>query len=167
MANRRGVGRTRYEWTSAFGEQAGLAAGALVGFLLATATQAETVMRVRGEIIGALDLAGSAANDAAAIAWGIMVMPAGAVAGGVTVGPSANGEADWMAYGFHPVRSDSAIVATDANKLGLNVFRTTVDSKAMRRMREGEQLVLVAENATLVGAPAINFGFGLRILSGE
>ena len=162
---RRGVGKTRYEWTAFANAAIGLAAGTATGFLLGVATQAETVMRIRGEILAVLDQTGLAANDRVLAAWGVMVMPAGSVAGGVIVSPQTNGEADWFAYGSIPLFAETA--GADANVLGVLSGRQTIDSKAMRRMREGEEMVLVFENFDIAGAPAVSVTFGGRILTGE
>ena len=157
----RSGGKTRYEWTPAFGESVALAAGAAVAFLLGTATQSETVMRVRGELLLSLD--GPADLDSTVAGWGIMVLPPGAVAGGVTAVPSTDGEADWLAYGRVPLRAEQLASGSDAQWWS----RVMVDSKAMRRLREADELALVVENATLAGGVGMNVTFGLRILTGE
>ncbi len=148
-------------WAGANGETVGLAAGGLVGFLLATAVVSQTVMRIRGEVVGGLDLAGIAANDSAILGWGIQVMPAGAVAGGITTGPITTAAGSWMAFGVHPLRSDSGVAS---DQLGSSIMRAAIDTKAMRKMKASEELVLVFENLGIVGAPTINAVFSLRML---
>ena len=157
MARGKGVGRTRYEWQGAAGAEAALAAAGVIVFLIGLADKAETVMRVRGRI--AVLGEGIAAGEATLVTWGVRVFAPGSVAGNVTTSPFTNSEDDWLAYGMIP------LVGGTVESVALSV---EVDSKAMRRMREGEELALVFENTTLVGAgDAVRVAFGLRVLTGE
>ena len=164
MARRgRGVGRTRYEWTGGLGRSPDLASGATASFLLGTASQAETIMRVRGNVFA--EIAATLVDlDACAVFYGIQVMPAGSQAAGLAAGPGTNPEGDWLLFGVVPFYVDTATTVTHSVSMAA---REVIDTKAMRVMREGEELLLRVENVDIVGAPPVNFAFGLCILSGE
>ena len=166
MSNGRGRtgAKVRYDWQGSFGEITSLAGSAIVGFLLAVADKAETIRRTRGEILILFEGAGLVDEDACVVGWGLMVMPSGAVAGGVTVGPITNSNSDWFAYGMVPLK---AVGATEEAPLGTMSARIDIDSKAMRRLRESDEVVLVLENGDVTGSPAVQAVFGIRILTGE
>jgi len=165
MAHRgRSGGKTRYEWLAGTGEAPALIAAAVVGFSFGVADQSETIMRVRGMVHARIDTSTIAVNDSCLVSWGLVVVPNGTVAGGITISPFSNGDADWLAYGLIMLGSETG-AASDSE--GSQTKHFEVDSKAMRRMRETQELAFVFENTDIAGAPSVTAGFALRVLTGE
>ena len=141
-----------------------LAPATTVAFSMFTADEAETILRLRGELICTLDAAG--VNESAVVAVGVGVITARASAAGVAAvpRPATEGSFPWMWHGWFNVTSGQE-AAINQNFL---TDRLTVDSKAMRKIKETEILVLVFEICTSnnQGGAVTVFG-GLRVLTGD
>ena len=120
-----------------------VAVGAIGVSLLENAQQA-TILRIRGHIY--LRGTPDAATDFASVGLGlIVVQQAAGTAGGVSVpGPVNDAGADWM---WRTVRFLDAAGLTGESPTGWgsSIFQIPIDSKAMRKMRADQTLILVAE----------------------
>ena len=122
-----------------------------------------TLIRSRGEILASID--GPTDGDKIGIGFGLIRGTEEQVAVGASAVPSPldDLDADWVWHGFILLQSQ-AVVATSA---GQQFGRLTVDSKAMRKFRQGEVLILAIDSINMAGTPAIDVAFGFRILFGE
>ena len=149
----------QYDWEAAFIAQSALASGTAVQFNMFTADAAETLVRTRGEVDVMLDVIGSAAGDACVVGVGLIVISAGAV---LAISPVIDGNANWLWHGLTVLSSEYAVADGSNN---MNTKRFTVDNKAMRKLREAEQIALVFENVNLNGVPGVVVDGALRVLS--
>ena len=121
---------------------------------------AGTLMRCRGELLAVLD--SPTDGDKASVACGIIRATEEQLAVGVTAvpNPSDDLDADWVWHSFVPL---SFVLAT-GNAAIEGAGRIIVDSKAMRKFRQGEYFIIVVDNNSLAGTAAIDVTFGLRLL---
>ncbi len=137
-----------YSWATLEIPLTTVAAGAktLLGvFTLATAFE-ETLVRTRGSIMVASDQAGTQETQLGALGF-IRITDAAAAIGITAIpAPVTDGDDDgWVVW--QPFTQMSTI-ALDAGPLS---FVYTVDSKAQRIVREGQQLAVVVENSGVFG----------------
>ncbi len=137
-------------------------AGSVAQTMVTDGTQ-ETIMRIRGELYASIDAA-STPGKAVDIALGALVVQAGS---GSTViqKPITDPDAPWLFYerftlGYEEMVTDVIDVP------GLTSFRKTIDNKAMRILREGREVQLVLEAASLISTAPVNVVFSFRMLLG-
>ena len=169
----RGAARRRTGWNlgPASGASGGFvqtisATGSLLmtqGFLVVT--DGVTLIRVRGQLMLALATV-AAAGDGFTGAFGIGVVPGGArgftgVGGGALPIPITNAEDEtWIWHQFFAMQS---IVASVDQSEGSAVYRQQVDTKAMRKMNDGDILYASIEVAE-VGTATMDIHFDSRAL---
>ena len=124
----------------------------------------ETIMRIRGEIVSTIDGA-SGGGKLLEVAVGALVVQAGSSTT-VIQKPITDPDAPWLFYerwtlGYEEMVTDVVDVP------GLSSFRKTIDSKAMRILREGREVQLVFEQATIGSAGEANTIFNFRMLLGS
>ncbi len=158
MARRAGRKGTK-EWT---GLATDFVAVTTSGVLLATFAhdQAETVLRIRGEVacFGTPD----AINDTTVVAVGAIVVSDAAVAAGVASIPSPidSTKSPWIWHQFLYMRGVSATLIENP---GDTIFRhAEIDSKAMRKSGRAESLVFVAD--ILSAEMPVQVGISVRVL---
>ena len=145
--------------TSFFAQAAGS-----IGLTVATATNfPETVMRTRGSLVSYID-GTSASGKSLEVGVGMAIVPEGLT--GVPWEPLSDPDAPWFLYttfflGYEEMVNDA--VASP----GLNVYRETIDSKAMRIARPDQEIELVVEQATVGTASSINTYISGRFLLGR
>ncbi len=116
-------------------------------FVLATAFE-ETLVRTRGILSVSSDQ--SAAQEEQTGALGIIRVTDAAAAIGITAipGPVTDGDDDgWVVWQPFSQRTTNVID-------GVQSHQYTIDSKAQRIVREGQQLAVVLENSGVVGLQA-------------
>ena len=124
----------------------------------------ETLMRIRGEIVVTMDGALSPGR-LIDVAVGLLVVQAGS---GTTViqKPITDADAPWLLYERFVVGYEEPV--TDVIDMpGLTVDRRIIDNKAMRILREGREVQLVVEQASLDGADEVNITLVHRTLLGS
>ena len=159
MARSRGR-RADYQWQGNVLQLAGVgAAGSFTGIQVNN-TAGATIVRCRGEILCGLDV--GAAGDGAVVGHGLMVMDDDQLAVGLTgmPDPEADLDADWIWHGFSPLRSESGTQGQDHG----DQHRLTIDSKAMRRIKQNDNLVYVIGVSILSGTPTVDVTLGVRML---
>ena len=128
---------------------------------MVTVNQSATLVRTRGEILFALD--GAADGVATAIGLGMIVGNDDQFTAGATAFPSpiSDLDADWLWHGFILLR---AFTASQSETLGSQVGRIMIDSKAMRKVRQNDQVGLVMEASALAGSPSADGVIAARFL---
>ena len=109
-----------------------------------------------------------AAFDAIAVGFGIMIATDAQVTAGATAFPSPSTVLDnsWLWHGFAFLRSESGVQA-DADQVGGQFVRLSIDSKAMRKVKSNDNVVLVSDGIVLGGSPTYDFIAAARILFQE
>ncbi len=159
-----GVHNKEWEVACLNGTSSDLAIGTTTAFQLFVADEAETILRLRGEIMLTLDAA--AVVEEASIAIGIATVSSRAVAAGSASlpRPGSEGSYPWFWHGWGHISSGRE-AAVNTNQL---FVRIPVDSKAMRKIKEDEDVALVfevCESTDATGSYIIHGGF--RILTGD
>ncbi len=131
---------------------------------LGTFGESLTIRRLRGEVLCTID--GTADGDKKVVGIGIILATDAAVAAGATALPSPviALDADWIWHGFFPMASQTGSSSPD---LGAHNARLTIDSKAMRRVRSNQQLVVVVDGLNLSGTPVMDLVGAVRFLFSE
>ncbi len=130
--------------------------------VLAASHEPETLMRFRGNVLCYVDAA-QIPGGMVQIALGMQVVPEGT---GITVAnaPATNPDSPWFWYEIFTLGYEEMV--TDVIDVpGATSFRATIDSKAMRIIRN-EEVQLVIENVTLATALSVNCVVNGRFLSG-
>ncbi len=167
MARGRGSGRkTDYDWFGICGSQTGLDLADTtpgLGSVAFTFNQASTVTRIRGMLGVQMDA--TAVEERAIIAFGLIVVSENAFAAGVASvpHPHTDSEASWIWHNYVWL-SSGAEAAVNTNSL---FARVEVDTKAMRKVKNTERLVMVGEVCSIVDQGGTwDFQYGLRLLAG-
>ncbi len=171
MANRRsGRGKVidKVRWTGDTIFSSPAQAASIVGIELfqAPETEAFTIMRTRGIIALWLDGA-QATSIGVHTSFGLHVVPKGTDSS-VTSSPIGEAEADWFAFG-HGILAYEEMVVDAVQASGMSGHRFEVDSKAMRKMKPGQEIQLVLQVATVSGltTSSVNWAGQLRFLLGS
>ena len=152
------------QWTSVPGQSQNqvangtVAASGSLGF-----SAPATILRVRGVIAVAFN-GGSQIADEAEITMGLGVFSTDAVAVGGTALPDPGSEPEypWMWFGTFLMLSPSVEEDDTWSRIMM-----TLDTKAMRKVKPGESLVLVSEYLDIVGTPSLRLMVGqMRTLLG-
>ena len=77
--------------------------------------------------------------------------------------PLSDLDAEWVWHGFLLLMSQSIVATRDQT----HSVRLTVDSKAMRKVKASQSLVIAIRNNASAGTPVIDFMSGFRTLVGE
>ena len=158
---RRARGRPNdYDWELSSGSDLNRAIGTIVQFEAFVSDTAETLVRLRGDIVMALSNSGTpTAADTALVAWGVVRSASGS--SDVGISPITEGGANYLAYGVATLFNISGTPSGEQS----DFMRWSVDSKAMRKLRENESIYVIFETADIVGAPVIDAAFALRGLT--
>ena len=129
------------------------------------ATVPQTILRARGEILVAPS-AVTAALDECRIGFGLGIVSADAavVGSGFMPDPIGDPEYPWLWWHVHHFFSPFVVDGTASDDFGVGVVRIPVDTKAMRKMKPAEAVVLVAEYVDTTGTPAIRVAGDIRCL---
>ncbi len=122
----------------------------------------ETLMRMRGNLLVSLD-ATQAPGSLVQIAVGAILVPEGT---GTTVlwSPATDPDAPWIWYEIFVVGYEEMV--TDVVDVpGLSIFRSVIDNKAMRIIRN-QEIQWSVENVTVAAAAAVNVTLSGRALFG-
>ncbi len=134
-----------------------------------TVLQSATVLRVRGQGFVALQAA-CAADDQADVVFGLGIFSADAVVAGSGSLPDPAGDPEypWLWWKSIQMYFPFVIDGTGSDDSGQIIHRFEIDTKAMRRMKVRESIVMVAQYADVSGAPPLRVSTGrCRVLRGE
>jgi len=132
-------------------------------FINAADTPPETLLRLRGELVGTIDGL-EAPGPLIDVALGIALVPEGS---GVTVlwQPGSEANAPWWFHTRFTLGYEEYV--TDViDSPGLTTFRQTIDLKGMRIIRPDVEAQIVIENITLATAGSVNLVLSSRVLFG-
>jgi len=164
MARRRSGKKIDFvHWSGQAGSFLGQGAGTNALTLFAALHEPETLLRIRGNLITTLD--GTQAPGGL-VRMGLGIINVAEGTGTVANwSPLADPDAPWIWYDTFFVGYEEAV--TDVIDVpGLSSYRSTIDSKAMRIIRN-QELQLVLEQATTGAAMTTNTAVSVRILSGQ
>ena len=153
--------RSDYTWSGQTWFNAGLGAGQSLGNgSIAVVGAAGTIVRVRGQAVATMDV--GAADDRMVVGLGLIVGSDDQFAAGAAAFPSPTDDldGDWLWHGFFPLQS---LVGTQGGEIS-QTYRLEVDSKAMRRVKQNDQIVCVADGVILAGSPTADVVAGFRVL---
>ena len=157
------------EWTAACidGTSMDNAIGTLLAFTMFVADEAETILRSRGHIWAVLNA--GAQDEEVTLAVGLGIVTARAATTTATVPrPSTDGSFPWLWHGWLHVSNFAASFATAGSSQAAMSDSIIVDSKAMRKVKETEVMILafeVCESDDKTGSTSLGAGF--RVLTGD
>ena len=161
MANRTGGHKHDYVWE---GLLAPMVATSSVPLVLASFDMggfgAGTIMRIRGDAIVEALADGTGDSDILAIGIALVSTPA-AVAGGASL-PSLFTEVGYPWIWYQMCCLEAATAALDGSHI-LSNWIFTIDSKAMRKFKPAETLVIVAERS-ITDFTSVSVSAGIRFL---
>ncbi len=154
------IDQTRWDGSTLTFNAQGAGTSALV--MVTDGTQ-ETILRIRGQIISYADGAQAPAGHVV-MALGALVVQASSSTT-VIQSPLTDADAPWLFYETWNIGYEEMV--TDVIDVpGITSFRKTIDSKAMRILREGREVQLVLEQISLGGAMNTNTSLAFRMLLG-
>ncbi len=122
---------------------------------------AVTLMRCRGRVKAVVET--PAANSATIVSMGLIVTTEEQLLVGATAipDPALDLDAEWVWHGYLLVMGDSADLDTTPATDTLEI-----DSKAMRRMKQSQNLSFVAGSDSPLGSRGVILAGGFRVLVG-
>ena len=154
------------QWSSVPGGILDLVAGSVTaaGPGLLSFAQPATILRVRGVLRSSFKTTGLTAGDEANLEFGLALVSTDAALGVVGSLPDPGGNADfpWLWHGEAIMYSPNADFGDPFIQVEL-----PVDSKAMRKVKPEESLIMMTQLVNSVGAPGVRVNMGrLRVLLG-
>ena len=144
--------------------------GTVIVSTFAVVDDPTTLLRTLGEVTAGFADQTLTAGDKARVTIGLGIVSADAVAVGATAmpDPASEPEYDWLWWRPITLFSFGAPTAgsTEVFAGGEGFARIEVSSKAMRKMKPKQTLVLLSEYSDLSGTPAVDVQAGLRFLFG-
>ena len=163
MARRRGAKKIDFtHWAGASASASAMAAGTVGATLFSAQHLSETLLRLRGNFVAYIDGV-QAPTLQAAFGVGIILVPEG-TGTTVTWSPLADPDAPWIWTDCFRLGYEE-MVADVIDVPGLSIYRSIIDNKAMRIVRN-QELQFVAENVTILSAVTANLGIDVRGLFG-
>ena len=153
-----------FNWQGLLGIKFALSAGTTALAQVNNPQTASTLMRSRGEVQASID--GPVDGDAVVASVGLIVVTEEQLAVGVTAvpNPADDLDAEWIWHGFILLQAQAGTAVGASLNVGQVAGRLSVDSKAMRRMKQGQSVVFVGDNNALAGSPAIDIMGAFRQL---
>ena len=156
--------RTDYEWIGGIASHTEASSGSTAAAIV-TVNIPGTLMCIRGNLLVSLD--GPTDNDKVMSAAGLILVSEEQLAVGASAIPNSadinDMDADWIWHQWMPMLSQ-AVVATQMDE---TYFRAVIDSKAMRRVKPTQTLVMRTANIAQAGTPGLDYSLGCRVLFGS
>ena len=126
-----------------------------------------TVLRIRGYVSGHFDSTVMVDDDIVlTFAMGVISTDAFSAGAGSVPDPAGEPEYPWVWYHQMTLFAESTM-GLGTHAWGLGAQRAEIDSKAMRKMKPGQNLAFICQSAGASGAPTTTLNFGLtRVLVG-
>ncbi len=165
-SNRGGVKKriqsTRWEAANHFFGAA--SAGSVAQTFITAGTDTETLLRIRGDLVGYIDGADEP-PVAVQVAIGAILVPEGSSTT-VLWSPITDGNAPWFFYETFLLGYEEYV--TDVvQAVHVSSMRKTIDVKSQRIIRPDVEAQIVMESATISGAGSINVNLAFRLLLGS
>ena len=159
-ARRSGGRRADYTWILGTGHVNGLSTTQAFDSMT-TVLRSSTLVRTRGEIHVGMDP--GAIDDTMVVGVGLIVATDQAIAAGAASLPSPidDGDADWLWHGLFGLHA--ATIVSGDDWIGQS-SRREIDSKAMRKVKQNDNLVVVYDSSVLAGSPTADVVIGARFL---
>ncbi len=125
-----------------------------------------TILRCRGYVQAAFDASGLSVGDRMRLIFGLGLVSTDAFTAGAASVPDPAEEPGypWLWYGMMQLAAEST---TLSDTWGPQAQRLEVDTKAMRKVKPNETLVMVVQSTAAAGAPGVNVDIpNIRILFG-
>ena len=139
----------------------------IIGVAAQTFESRATILRVRGT--GLIFIDNSVLNDLVVFTMGLVIVTSDAFAVGDSAmpDPADDQTIGWLWHGSWVLGAKVPLGSTEANQSDIaGVVRFDIDSKAMRKTRVDETLVMVGQYVNLTGNPPLSVGLGvLRCLT--
>jgi len=163
MARRRSGKKIDFvHWTGIQESALALTAGSVASTALAAQHDPETWMRFRGNLLAYLD-ATQLPGRLIQVAVGLILVPEG-TSTTVLWSPATDPDAPWMYYDIFAIGWEEGV--TDVVDMpGVSSYRSVIDSKAMRIVRN-QEVQFVTENVSVGSAGTVNVVLSGRALSG-
>jgi len=105
-------------------------------------------------------------GDEMTLTWGLGIVSSDAFAAGVAGMPDPAGDVGYPWLWWHSMHLFSYVAAGE-EAFGVTAQRAEVDTKAMRRIKPDQTLLMLCQVSNVVGAVAVDITFGqLRVLVG-
>ncbi len=164
MANRSTGRRTDYDWTGGVFSTTEASSGSSVGAIVTIGIPG-TLTRIRGNVLVSID--GPVDNDKVMAAAGLILVTEEQLAVGTSAIPNPADindlDADWIWHQWMPMLSQAVV----ASQMDETYFRAVIDSKAMRRVKPTQTLVMRFGNIAQAGTPGLDYMSGCRVLFGS
>ncbi len=122
-----------------------------------------TILRCRGDVMYSLDES-QQVNDKVKLGLGLGIVSSDAFTAATLPDPSGEAEYPWLWWREIQLASDLAV---GINNLGKSVERVEIDTKAMRKVKPGQSLILATQYVDITGAPVVDQMQGqIRVLIG-
>ncbi len=162
MANRgRSSGRRAdYQWVGSAFDMGSVTTGSISA--VAVINQAATLTRCRGSLV--TNITSVATVGLVRVDVGLILATDNQVAVGITAfsDPTSDFDAEWTWMGQMYVVGRDTTTANNTGGISRDILQ--VDTKAMRKVKQNEQLVLVAVATSLTGSIGVEVGGTLRTL---
>ncbi len=156
MATRQRTGRrTDYEWQGVGVNET--SDGDIQERIIRTFGRSGTVMRVRGAL--RCIFATATDGDLILLAAGLLIRPEGFTA---LVSPLVDTEKSWIWHSFGSIAFDASFPSSPQL-----VWDFHIDSKAMRKVKPNDELVLMVASQDEVGTGTVKWNGGVRVLVGR
>jgi len=149
-------------WTGGTASAFAMAAGVIGSTLASAAHLSETLLRMRGNLLAYVDGV-QAPGGLTRVAVGIILVPEGTGAS-VLWSPLTDGDAPWIWIDCFALGYEEGVVDAVGFQ-GLSVYRSVIDNRAMRIVRN-QEVQVVFESVTALSAIAINAVLDVRVLAG-
>ncbi len=159
MANRVVFAKRRKVWRTLPGGRADLTASGTTSLIAGLGfTTAETILRIRGEVLVNFDPgAVPVADDTVQIVLALGLISSDAFAGGVFPDPADEPGYPWLYWSAHIM---IATAASANNNPFAGSIRVPVDTKAMRKVKPNETLFWAFQYGDIAGTPPLTLGVG-------
>jgi len=155
------------QWTSAPGLISSITT---IGTILSGSLQFSspfTILRVRGHVAAFFDST-KQLTDLMILTYGLGIISTDAFTAGTGSVPDPSGEPEYPWLWWNQIRLDGLLANTQSESWGPSSLRLEVDTKAMRKVKPGQTLVMIAQATNVVGAPETLIDIGqMRVLLGS
>ena len=149
-ARGRGTGRTidYKQWSFIPAIELSSAAAATISGASLAFEEPATILRCRGELVVALD--GVAAGASNGVTFGLGIVSTDAATLGATALPDPGAEPNFPWLWWHDAELISNAVEANEQSDITSAVRVPIDTKAMRKMKPGESLIMVVQTDSAI-----------------